>query len=143
MRRKHIVVQLCVRKDKSRTVIGWGFIEDLVSWEKCLQGRIEKGIAGKKNNLQFIYLKLSKVLPIICLFFSITNKVKIQLSLNFWLLLATKHDSFISSNTCYFLVWTKYTCMVETFEMLIALINDNSNKMIMKVCSKENTFALI
>ena len=29
--RKHRIVQLCVRKDKSRTVIRWGCIEDWVS----------------------------------------------------------------------------------------------------------------
>ena len=55
------------------------------------------------------------------------NNVKIRFSLNFWLLLATKHDYFISFNTCNVLVWTKYRCMVETFAMFIALINNNSN----------------
>ena len=52
--------------------------------------------------------------------------------MNFWLLLATKHDYFISFNTCCVLVWTKYTCMVETFDLLIALINDNSNLMLIQ-----------
>ena len=53
------------------------------------------------------------------------NKVKIVF-LNFLVTTSCKNDYFIYFNSCYFLVWTKCTCMLETFEMLIALINGNS-----------------
>ena len=35
------VAKLCVRKDKSKTVIRWGCIDDWVGQEKRLQGSVE------------------------------------------------------------------------------------------------------
>ena len=89
-------------------------MQGIVEWKRALQERANQPTT---HSFEIKYTTFHHV----SLLFNKKNKKisKYTVFLEYLVITSYKNDYFISLNTGYFFVWTKYTCMVETFEILI------------------------